>query len=222
MAKRNIKKFQIYLVEYLGIHSTTIHYLKSLKRILEEIPGVNVEILSNFSEDLGRNPFLFNQYVGNLWNKVIALYRNYRRLSKLIDEYPSAIYIFVTYGNQIDISYIRIISKARKHVIDVRCLFAPGESDTAEMLFKFAKTYTHFTSNVISHSSGTDEFLDEIDYIGNIFHLPSKLDNSCGENPLTRHDNERRENDIKTFKRKFHEWLELDSLISIEETVSDD
>lgn len=172
MAEKSLIKHHVYLVEYLGVHASTIDYLKKLKSILERIPGVEVEILSNFSEIEGRSPFLVNQYGGGVFNKAVSLYRNYRRLNRLINEFPDAIYIFVTYGNHIDISFIRIASKARRHVIDIRDIIAPIEAKSAEMVHEFAKTYSSYPFNVISHSIITDDFLKSIGFVGNIFHLP--------------------------------------------------
>ncbi|MBD5181030.1 MAG: hypothetical protein HDS98_00565 [Bacteroidales bacterium] len=222
MAERKTMKYKIYLVEYLGVHGATMDYLRSLKGILERISGVDVEILSNFSDTPGRDPFLVNQYDGRVWNKVVSLYRNYRRLSRLIDEYPEAVYIFVTYGNQIDISFIRILSKARHHVVDVRDLAAPEEAETAEMLYVFAKTYSHFTSCVISHAAFTDEFLMEIDYTGKVFHLPKTLCDSeeCASNDSFQTSASGKM--IQKFVKSFSVWLERGNVIGEDYDDGDD
>lgn len=167
------EKIKIYLVDYLGEHTEySRNYVTKLKGILEHLEDSEIKVISNYSDSPEEEPFLVNQYRGRVWDKTISLYRNYRRLNRLVADNPDAVFIFITYGNQIDISYIRIISGAPKHIIDIQDIVAARDIENDLMVYDFAKTYAQLIENVISHSPLTDEFLDAIGFHGHILNLP--------------------------------------------------
>ena len=202
---------QIFIVEYLGTHAPTNHYLQNLERVLKLVPDAEVKVLSNYSESPDSSPFFVNQYEGWVWNQVLALYKNYRSLNKLIDQYPDALFIFVAYGNSIDISFIRIMAKAKYHIIDIQDVIAKREADNDKMIYDFAKTYSQWINAVISHSELTDAFLDNIGFCGEVFKLPPMWSEQIDiESLASTAENSKLYGEIETFLHKFSPWLKSD------------
>lgn len=161
----------IYLVDFIGVHCGMHYYLDAFKRILESIEGVKVGIVSNYS-DCGKSPVLLNQYKGNKLQKMTTALRNLRRLSRFIASHPDDRFIYLTYGNVLDPYFLRVISKAKHHCVDIHEALAQNEDSNLRLREKLANVYSHKIKNVISHSSRTDDYLMQFGFEGNRYEVP--------------------------------------------------
>lgn len=162
----------IYLVDYLGIHCGMHYYLEAFKQILSSIADTRIKILSNFSDDKGSKPFFINQYKGKILSKGTALIRNIGRLKRFVKRHPDDIFIYLTYGNSIDLPFMNIISKAKRHLIDIHEAIAQHVDSNSNLKKRFRKIYSGKIKNVISHSSRTDNFLKEFNFSGKTLKVP--------------------------------------------------
>lgn len=161
----------VYLVDFIGVHCGMHYYLDAFKRILESVEGVEVGIISNYS-DCGEKPVLLNQYKGAKFNKMLAAARNLIRLRRFIKKHKSDCFIYLTYGNVLDPYFLRVISKAPRHCVDIHEALAQNEDSNATLRRKLAAVYSGRIKNVISHSSRTDDYLMQFGFEGNKFEVP--------------------------------------------------
>lgn len=161
----------IYLVDFIGVHCGMHYYLDAFKRILESIDGVKVGIVSNFT-DSEEAPVLLNHYKGNKLNKAFLALRNLHRLDKFIRKHKSDRFIYLTYGNILDTFFLKIISKAPHHCIDIHEALAQNEDSNVKLRSKFAKIYSSKIKRVISHSTRTDDYLMQFGFEGEKFEVP--------------------------------------------------
>lgn len=162
---------QIYIVDYLGVHCGMHYYNDAFKDVLSK-EGFRVEILSNYSEDDTTEPFFKNQYKGSKLSKVCSLLNNLKRLRRYIKAHNDDVFIYLTYGNMIDIPFMRIISRAKYYVVDIHEAIAQDVDSNLKLKQRFKNLYSRKIRNVISHSSRTDSFLSEYGYSGNCFRVP--------------------------------------------------
>lgn len=162
----------VYLVDYLGVHCGMHYYLEAFKKILSNIPNVEPVILSNYSEKRGAPPFFYNQYNGNLVNKGLSFLRNVWKLKRFIRNNQNGVYIYLTYGNRIDIPFINIVSKAKNYLVDIHEAIAQDVDSDIKLRKKFQMVYKNRVKGVISHSSRTDLFLGEYGFGGISFEVP--------------------------------------------------
>lgn len=163
----------IYLIDYLGIHCGMHFYLEAFKRILDNVIGINnVRILSNYSDSSENKAFFLNQYKGNNIQKGLSLCYNVIKLKGFIKHHPDDIYVYLSYGNSIDLLFLRIVSKAKKHVIDIHEAIAQNLDSKFVLKQKFAEIYKNKIDSIISHSSRTDNFLDEYRFNGTRLYVP--------------------------------------------------
>lgn len=214
---------RIYIIDYIGLHAPDFSYSKRLKSILQSLPNTVVEILSNYPDNETKDAFLCNQYEGSLVKRSVALYRNYHRINRLVGEYPDALFIFLAFGNEIDINFLRITGAAANHIIDIQDALSEKDKDNYRFVSDLAKTYNQWVSRVVSHSPVTDSFLQDIDYPGTVYRLPSELD-------LTRDDKVKIENEdtggkdtnlidtnlIENFVLSLRRWLKPDNSEKLE------
>lgn len=209
--------YKIFIIDYLGEHAKGYDYTRNLRQLLELIPETEVDMVTNYSDRPGMVPVLVNQYKGNVFNQVVSLYKNYRRLNKLVEDNEKSYFIFVAYGNQIDISFLRIIGGAVNHVIDVQGIVAKQDEENDLMIYNFAKTYVQRVENVISHSEFTNDFLESVGFGGTVFRLPQLTKEDVEMTAaILREDNEdsreitppsEREREILVFLQSFRKWL---------------
>ncbi len=162
---------KIYLVDYLGIHCGMDYYLEAFKNVLSNIKGLEVRVLSNFSED-GSKPFFINQYKGGIAKKGTSLLRNLFRLRKFVSSHPDDVFIYLSYGNQIDIPFMKIIAGAKHHIIDIHEGIAQNIDSNQKVLRQFKNLYSNRIKTVISHSERTDKFLEKYEFKGKRFNVP--------------------------------------------------
>ncbi len=162
----------IYLVDYLGIHCGMHYYLEAFKRVLFDIPGYEIKILSNYPDSDDIHPFFLNQYHGNKFKKGISLLRNIQRLGNFIKRHPDDVFIYLTYGNWIDSLFLKKIISTNKHIIDIHEAIAQDVDSNESLKQKFKSLYSKDIKTVISHSSRTDDFLNEYEYNGECLHVP--------------------------------------------------
>ena len=162
----------IYLVDYLGIHCGMHYYLEAFKKVLEEIDGVHVIILSNYSDRETDAPFFVNQYKGSKFNKILSLLKNLFRLQRIVTSKKNDIFVYLTYGNRIDLLFMNIISKVNNHVIDIHEAIAQNFDSMVFLKNRFKDLYGNKIRNVISHSSRTNSFLADYKFRGHRFNVP--------------------------------------------------
>lgn len=168
----NILMKTIYLVDYLGTHGGMDYYLDAFKKALGDIPGWEVKFLSNFAEKEGEEPFFLNQYSHNIWKKAWSVYSNYGRLGKFINHHSNDVFIYLSHGNPIDIKFIKFISQAPNHIIDIHEAIALNMEGNPRLRHNFAMVYSQNVNAVISHSQRTEDFLDDYDFVGYRFRVP--------------------------------------------------
>lgn len=162
----------IYLVDYLGIHCGMHYYLEAFKRVISGTPDYKVSILSNYSDDKSVRPFFINQYKGNIFKKGFALILNLNKLRRFVKKHKNNVFIYLTYGNWIDEYFMKIISKCHNHIIDIHEAIAQNVDADLSLKNKFKELYSTKIKNVVSHSSRTEDFLNEYGYGGYRFHVP--------------------------------------------------
>lgn len=162
----------IYLVDYLGVHCGMHYYLEAFKKVLKKIDDCNVDILSNYSDNPNRQPFFINQYKGNIVNKGISLLRNISRLRKFVRKHKDNLFIYLTYGNSIDLYFLKAFPKDANLIIDIHEAIAQNVDYNKSLKNKFHSFYQDPSRKVISHSERTDKFLKEYDFCGKAFHVP--------------------------------------------------
>ena len=163
---------KVYLIDYLGAHSGVPYFMAALKKFVNEIDGASAEIISNFADSEGQPPYLLNQYMGNILRKGSSLVRNLIRVRKLVKRNPECVFIFSTYGNWIDEKFIKLVSKGRRHVIDIHEAIAQNVDSDDKLKEKFKNLYSGHVKTVVSHSSRTDDFLREYGFKGKCFKVP--------------------------------------------------
>lgn len=161
----------IYLVDFIGVHCGMHYYLDAFKRILESVEGVEVGIVSNYSID-EEPAILLNQYKGNKLNKAVRAGRNLFRLNRFINQHKDDRFIYLTYGNILDPYYLRVISKAPYHCVDIHEALAQNEDSNLKLRAKLANIYSTRIKNVISHSSRTDDYLMQFGFEGDKYEVP--------------------------------------------------
>lgn len=161
----------VYLVDFIGVHCGMHYYLEAFKRILESIDGVKVGIVSNFS-DTDERPILLNQYKGHKINKMISAARNLWKLRRFISSHKDDRFIYLTYGNVLDPYFLKIISKAKYHCVDIHEALAQNEDSNLSLREKLANVYSKRIRNVISHSTRTDDYLMQFGFEGRHYEVP--------------------------------------------------
>lgn len=162
----------IYLVDYLGVHCGMHYYLEAFKVVLSGIPNTDIKILSNYQDIEGEKPFFHNQYIGSLPRKAMMLLLNMIALWSFIRRHRNDVFVFLTYGNGIDLFFIRLICQANRHIIDVHEAIAQCVDNDKRLKSKLHKLYGKRVKTVISHSGRTDEFLMEYGYSGQRLYVP--------------------------------------------------
>lgn len=163
---------KVYIVDYLGIHCGMDYYLEAFEKILSQIPGIEVKILSNYSAKLSENPFFINQYKGNILKKGFSLVKNLLRLKNFIAHHQDDLFIYLSYGNKIDIPFLKIVSSAPNHIIDIHEGIAQDIDSDKKVLQSLKDLYSSRINCVISHSERTDNFLEEFEYKNHRFKVP--------------------------------------------------
>lgn len=161
----------VYLVDYIGVHCGMHYYLGAFKKVLESIPDTQVGIVSNYSDN-DQPPNLLNHYRGSRLNKGLRLVRNLCRLSRFVKKHKKDKFIYLTYGNNLDLLFLKIICKAKHHCIDIHEAVAQNVDSNAGLKSKLSNLYRNKIKNVIYHSQRTDDFLREYGYKGVKYFVP--------------------------------------------------
>ncbi len=162
---------RVHLVDYLGVHCGMHYYLDAFQKELLTIPNVEVKIDSNFTLD-GSNPTFKHQYKGNILNKIFSLTINILRYKELVRKNPNDIFIYLTYGNKIDIPFLKITAQNSHHIIDVHEAVAQCRDSNGKIKKLLSDIYANKIKHLISHSLRTDEFLNAYGFKGKRFHVP--------------------------------------------------
>lgn len=161
---------KVYIVDYLGQHAGMHYYLTSFKSLLES-GGIEVHILSNFSNN-GRPPFFLYQYEGSVFHKMKCLIANYYRFRKFIANHPEECVIFLSYGNGIDIPFIRALTKVKHHMLDVHEAITQHLDSNRLLINSFKAIYRNKVRSVIIHSERTNNYLQKFGFKGYLLSVP--------------------------------------------------
>ena len=161
----------IYIVDYLGIHCGMHYYLQSFKSLLKSGGNNNVELLSNFPDD-NKKVFFRNQYFGTSINKIRALIINYLTLLKFVKKHKKDCFIFLSYGNIIEIPFICTLTTLKKHLIDVHEVIAQHKDQNKIHLSLFRTLYKNKIKSIILHSERSRSFVNSFGYRGKVFTVP--------------------------------------------------
>ena len=165
---------KIYLVDYIGMHCGMHYYNDAFRRVLSAIPGTDISVLSNYAcEDNGK-PFFLHQYRGNKFRKISCLLRNYLTLLYFVLRNRRACFIYLAYGNFIDLPFLYIVSLAKKNIIDIHEAIAQNADDNADLKRRFKKIYSERIKSVIVHSQRTNDLLDEYGCLYRISNIVSR------------------------------------------------
>lgn len=157
---------KIYLVDYIGVHCGMHYYSDAFSRVLSAIPGLDVSVLSNYAGENDNKPFFLHQYKGNKLRKICCLLWNYLMLFSFVLRNRKSCFIYLTYGNSIDLPFMYIVSLARKNIIDIHEAIAQNVDDNIGLKRRFRKIYSERITTVIVHSQRTNDLLDEYGYGG--------------------------------------------------------
>lgn len=163
---------KICIVDYLGTHCGMHYYNDAFGRTLSSIPGLEVTVLSNYTPDGIGNSFFCNQYRGSKFQKFARLLLNYWRLFCFVLGHKDVCFIYLTYGNRIDLPFLWIVSFARKFIIDIHEAIAQDVDNSLRLKKCFKRIYSKRISSVIVHSQRTNEFLNEYGYLGERLFVP--------------------------------------------------
>lgn len=164
---------KIYIFDYIGIHCGMHYYNAVFKELLEEIPDVRIEILSNYADGGRQTPFLKNFYRKNkLLGAIILLYDFLKLLVKRISE-PKAEFIVLSYGNPIDVVFIFLACIVAQHtVIDIHEAVAQDAEHKPWLVAMYRFLYAHCVKTVIFHSERTRSFLHKFGFKGQQMYVP--------------------------------------------------
>lgn len=175
MFRQNLLYFErmqtVYLIDYIGVHCGMHYYLEAFKKVLDSVPGFRTEILSNYSDN-DKKPFFTNQYHGGTVSKARNLIGNVLRLKKKIINDPDAIYVYLTYGNYIDLMFLNVVKHARNHIIDIHEAIAQHIDNKKYLKDRFKSLYRNKIKRVICHSERTMAFLKDYGYKGHRLDVP--------------------------------------------------
>lgn len=157
---------KIYLVDYIGVHCGMHYYNDAFRRVLSAIPGLEVSVLSNYACGNSGKPFFLNQYRGNKIRKICCLLWNYLTLLSFVLRNRKSCFVYLTYGNAIDLPFMYIVSLARKSIIDIHEAIAQNADGNIALKRRFERIYSRRIASVIVHSQRTDDILDEYGYKG--------------------------------------------------------
>ena len=162
---------KIFIVDYLGIHCGMHYYLQSFKSLLLGRRDNNVEILSNFSDERGRI-FFRNQYSGNILSKIYSLIYNYITLRRFVKNNKNDCFIFLSYGNLLEIPFFYILAPIKKSIIDVHEVIAQDKDHNPLHLRLFETIYKQRIKSVILHSERSRSFVKKNGFAGDILYVP--------------------------------------------------
>lgn len=163
---------KIYLVDYIGVHCGMHYYNDAFGGVLSSIPGVEVCVLSNYSYGCNGQSFFVHQYKGSRFHKICSLLKNYWSLFRFVLRNKEACFIYLSYGNLIDIPFLYIISMARNSIIDIHEAIAQNVDKKQRLKQCLKYLYSTRISSVIYHSQRTNLFLDEFGYNGIRLYVP--------------------------------------------------
>lgn len=157
---------KIFIVDYIGKHCGMHYYNEALKKTLLSIPDTEVVILSNYTDIETGRPFFLYQYRGSKMRKIAALFCNYIRLLFFVVRFRKDCFLYLSYGNGIDIPFIRIVSLANRNILDIHEAIAQNADNNARLNRQFKKTYRTRVKSVIVHSQRTIDLLNGYGYAG--------------------------------------------------------
>lgn len=130
---------KIYLVDYIGMHCGMHYYNDAFCRVLSAIPGLDISVLSNYADKNTNKPFFLHQYKGCKLRKICCLLWNYLMLLGFVLRNRKSCFIYLTYGNSIDLPFMYIVSLAGKSIIDIHEAIAQNVDDNADLKRRFKK-----------------------------------------------------------------------------------
>lgn len=164
---------KIYIFDYIGNHCGMHYYNAAFKELLSKTPNIEIEILSNYSDDGRKPPFLKNFYKPNkVFGVLILAYDLIKFLIKRICE-PRNQFIVLSYGNFTDLMFIMsacIISG--NTIVDVHEAVAQDSEHKNWFVALYRFLYSRCVKNVIIHSERSRKFMADFGYKGKIMYVP--------------------------------------------------
>lgn len=148
------------------------YYNDAFVKILSKLPETKVCVLSNYSIQKKEKAFFHYQYHGCKLYKLGCLILNYLILFSFVLRHRKECFIYLSYGNKIDLPFMWIISLVRKHLIDIHEAIAQNVDSNKRLKQAFRNLYTNRIKSVIVHSNRTDQFLNEYSYTGKRLYVP--------------------------------------------------
>lgn len=162
---------EIYLVDYIGDHCGMQYFHDSMCKYFGQ-RDMDIDIVSNYTRKPDGEPVLLNHYKGSKISKITRLLRNLRRLKRHVAKHPEGVYVYESFGNIIDIAFIKILSKSKNLVVDIHEAIAQDVDSNQRLKNQFRDIFANKVRTVISHSKRTDNFLDEFGFKGKKFKVP--------------------------------------------------
>ena len=159
----------IYIVDTLGIHSGMHYYSEALVDTLgRELP---IKVLSNYSTDLSR-PFFSNFYGRNKLSGALLMLLGWMKLLLKVLGNRNEIFIVMSYGEWVNLPFLRVVSFSRRCVVDIHEVVAQASENNKRLRKAYGRLYSRKIKNVIIHSSRSSSMLDELGYAGNRLFVP--------------------------------------------------
>lgn len=161
---------KIYIVDLIGIHSGMHYYNDSFRKELEKIEGVQVQILSNYS-DSGK-AFIPNIYKGPLAIKIIKLIYAWIKILLFSKNHKKAKFIYMHFGRKIDIPFLKIASKSPSNwCIDIHDFYSIENDLSLRDRSKINRQF-QLLEHVIYHSDTSSTLLDKTHFKGRSYFVP--------------------------------------------------
>jgi len=162
---------KVYIVDFIGIHSGMHYYNESFSKEISTIPGIEVEILSNYSTTMSKRPFFKNFFeMKKPWN-ILFVFSSYFSLMNFLFSKKNSHFILHHYGGIIDILFLSLtIIFSSKITIVVHDLYALENKHKTNILTYIL--YKYFVKTVIIHSEKNELLLKKLKYNNKMFIVP--------------------------------------------------
>ncbi|MDR0603723.1 MAG: glycosyltransferase [Bacteroidales bacterium] len=165
-------KKTIYIIDFIGIHSGLQYYDDVFAKELSTIEGIEVHILSNYSDDPLKKPFLKNFFSGNLVTNTMKVFQAYISILYLMVFKRHTHFILLAYGGFIDILFMTLAIFFKNITIDVHDVYALDFSKNKFIRFFLDLLYRYFVKSAIIHSERSLYLLQQINYQKKLFEIP--------------------------------------------------
>jgi glycosyltransferase involved in cell wall biosynthesis len=132
----------------------------------------DIYILSNYSTDPSRKPFMKNIFTVNKLIAILLIIRYYLFLLWLVFKKRHTHFIYISYGGYIDVIFMSLSIISKRITIDIHEVYMLDLDNRKFIKIFLNYLYCNFISSVIIHSKHSKELLKKINYKGKIFEVP--------------------------------------------------